>query len=170
MLYAYHVVIQCNRKEPPPGFDVEKASKRVRDKFNVLAERIVLKSWLKNPKHRKSTADRIKREVEFDARFVQTKEFVGLWNTWRLMYYGLDPISPKNNGQLTAIENAIAFAKEKGFDLNMLIACVHRGYKKRKYRPGFTVIVTEGEEYYGRFYDDVLADIDNRDYEAMASE
>lgn len=84
------------------------------------------------------------------------------------MYLNAAPITPKNKAQLTSIERAIEFAKERDLDLNILIAVVHRSSKKRKFRPHFNMIEQHGEELYERFYDEVIADIDRWQYETEA--
>lgn len=87
------------------------------------------------------------------------QSFLVLWNEWREHYFDLGPVSPKNRGQLTAIENAIEFCNENNMNLSVLIGCVHRAYLKRTFRPNYTAVVLYGAELYDRFASKVEADM-----------
>lgn len=136
-------------------------------KFGALALRIVLRDKLTkkvDPKRSKKAHEKIKRMVEFDERNKFVRLFITAWNHWRRFYFDLGPIEVKTSGQLTMIENAITYATERNMDMNILIACVHRAYQKRKFRPSFDEINRRGEEHY-QLYDDVMADIEKEEYE-----
>jgi len=132
-----------------------------------LAEKIVYKDCLKNPQmdRRAKAEQRIVELVEFDERMKTVKNFCTEWNKWREFYFDLSPILPKNKNQLTMIETAIAFTHENNLKLPMMIACVHRAFQKRNYRPNYNEIMTHGLDYYERYYDDVIADISRAEYE-----
>ena len=85
------------------------------------------------------------------------------------MYFHLDPIQPKNKQQIATIENCIAFAKEKNMKLNILIACIHKMYEKRRVRPNYSSVIAYGEEAYELYYEKVLSDMDREDYEYKAA-
>lgn len=102
--------------------------------------------------------------VETEERFKSVRGFMILWNKWRAFYFGLPDIQPKTRGQLTSIENAIEFCNENELSITMMIACVHKAFEKRRLRPSYSVIVSQGEEIYNVFYDLVIADIDRNDY------
>ena len=137
-------------------------------RFTDFAERIVLGSLLKEQKSENkklAVQKRLTEAYETEERMKSIREFMNRWNHWREFYFSLGPIAPKTKSQLTMIENSIAFSNEKGMDLNMVIACIHKAYKGRKFRPSFNAVELYGEEFYEKFYEDVLADIDNQDYE-----
>jgi len=167
-MFSPHLAsIQIDRAEPSKNFDAEKSHLEVARRFDALAQKIVLRDNLKkrvDPKRSKKANEKIKKMVETDERMKFTKNFLNTWNHWREFYFQLPAIEVKTSGQVTLIENAIDFAKEKEMDLNILIACVHRAYQKRKFKPSFQEIITRGEEHY-QLYDDVIADIEKDEYE-----
>lgn len=167
MFVPHLAEIQIDRKEPVRGFDHEKAARQLVEQFRRIAERVVQKDLLKRPNkdRRKAAEKRIRDSIETEERMKTVKEFVERWNYWREKYLSATPIQPKTKSQLTSIERAIQFAEEKEFDLNILIAVIHRTHQKRKFRPGFNAVVQYGEELYEKFYDDVIADIDRWTYE-----
>lgn len=107
--------------------------------------------------------------IEKEERLKHVQDFMKVWNEYREMYLRLDPIQPKTKGHITAIENSIEYAQEKGLNLNILIACIHKMYEKRNVRPTYSDLYTYGEEAYDRYYDAVMRDIDREDYEYAAA-
>lgn len=97
------------------------------------------------------------------------KDFMVQWNYWREFYFDLGPIQPKTKAQLTVIEDAIEFANKNDLKLPILIGAVHKAYLKRNFRPSYNVIVAYGLEYYDRYYDDIISDLDRKEYEDAAS-
>lgn len=170
-MFSPHLAsIRVDRAEPSKNFDAEKSHLEVARRFDALAQKIVLRDNLKkrvDPKRSKKAHEKIKKMVETDERMKFTKNFLKTWNHWREFYFQLPAIEVKTSGQVTLIENAIDFAKEKEMDLNILIACVHRAYQKRKFKPSFQEIITRGEEHY-QLYDDVIADIEKSEWESKS--
>lgn len=170
MFSSHLATFNINRSEPDSINS--KDCEYVKIKFSKLAEQIVLKSILKAPKDprsKKALEKKIKGKIEFEERFKSVKSFMELWNKWRLFYFDLDPIEPKNSHQLTAIENAIEFAKDNDLDMNMLIGCVHCAFRKRRFKPNFTNLYDKGIDLYEKFYDKVLGDLDRDEYHDSSS-
>lgn len=120
------------------------------------------------PKTRKSAENKIRDMIETEERLRTVKTFLELWNKWRYFYFGLEALTPKTKSQLSMIESAIEFCSSHDFNLNMMIACVHKAHEKRNLRPNFNAVTSYGEELYDRFYDSVLNDIDEVDYRARS--
>lgn len=159
--------IRIDRKEPSKDFNPTTAHIKVARSLSDLARRIVLKEGLKkkkDPVRQNKALQKVRKLVEFDERHKLTKVFMSAWNHWRLFYFDLAPIEPKTSGQLTVIESCIDYAKERSMDLNILIACIHRAYQKRKFRPNFDEIIKRGEDHYS-LYEDVMSDIEREEYE-----
>lgn len=159
--------VEIARREPDADFDAEKAHEILVERFARVAERIVAKGLLhKTPtqKEVKLTASRIRKQIEFEARIKSVQFFLDLWNEWREFYFDLPPMTLKNAGQITTVENCIVHAKRHGLHLGMLLGCIHRAYVGRKIRPHFNVILTHGEEIYEEQYDKLEADISERSY------
>lgn len=135
-------------------------------RFARIAAQIVQKELLKavKPKAKASAEVKIREMIESEERLRSVKSFLEIWNKWRYFYFSLEPISPKTKGQLSMIEGAIEFCNKNEFNLNMMIACVHKAHEKRTLRPNFSAIKLYGEEFYERFYDAVLTDIDEVEY------
>lgn len=171
-MFASHTAqITVVRKEPSQEFDPDTASVVLARRFTELAERIVVGSLLKEPKedNRKKRAQKKLADLyEKDERMRGVRDFMNDWNHWRDFYFNLAPMMPKTRGQLTIIENCIEYAKERNMSINMLIACVHKAYEKRKLKPNYNEILINGEDHYERYWDDVMADIDARDMEERA--
>lgn len=166
-MFSIHLAEVCiPRKEPRQDFDAQRASVEVARRFSRIAERVVQKALLKSATStsRKSAEDKIRDMIESEERLRTVKSFLELWNKWRYFYFGLEPLNPKNKGQLSMIEGAIEFCELRDLNLNMMIACVHKAHEKRKLRPNFNAITSYGEEFYDRFYDSVLNDIDEVEY------
>jgi len=107
--------------------------------------------------------------MEFDARKEAMKNFMKLWNEWRDFYFHLPPLELKTAGQITAIEGAIDFCKQRGLDLNLVIACLHKSYEKsRTMRPAYHEIKTKGEERYHQYLDAVESDIEMAEIERLS--
>lgn len=164
--------ISITRNEPNQDFDAEEASRKVGRRFARLAEKIILNSWIKEPKPEKRAQAhaRIRQLIEFDERMRSVKGFLAEWNRWRKLYFDLPAQEPKTKGQLTVIEDAVAFANEKELKLPILLGAVHKAFQKRKYRPNYHEVMLHGLEYYARYYDDVIADLDRMEYEEISSE
>jgi hypothetical protein len=139
-------------------------------RFSRIAETVVQKSLLKaaTSTTRKNAENKIRDMIETEERLRSVKAFLELWNKWRYFYFGLEAITPRTKGQLTMIESAIEFCSTHDFNLNMMIACVHKAYEKRNLKPNFNAISTYGEEFYDKFYDQVMNDIDEVDYRARS--
>lgn len=135
-------------------------------KFDALSREIILREAVKkkNPERANKAHEKVRKMFEFDERMKTHRSFMKAWNHWRGFYLELGPIEPKTSGQLTIIEKCIDFAKTRGMDLNMLIACVHKAFAKRKFRPSFQEIIARGEDHWG-LYDDVMADLEKDEYE-----
>jgi hypothetical protein len=139
--------------------------------FAKMAENIIVKNIIsapKDPAARRRAMVKIKKEAELAERLKFCASFLEMWNFWREFYFHLPPYTPKTSNQITAIENAIAFCKERDLDVDMMIGCVHRSYRKRTLKPSFMIMYGENAlEIYDGHYDLVLGDIDRE--EAMAS-
>lgn len=141
-------------------------------KFARIAEKIVSQSLINapvDPKKKAKAEDKIREAIEKDERMKGVRKFMEFWNEHRLRYLNLDPIWPKNKGQLTMIENSIIFAQELGLKLYILIGCIHKMYEKRRVRPGYNAIILYGEDAYDHFHDAVLSDLDREEYEEQAA-
>jgi hypothetical protein len=121
----------------------------------------------RDPIKAKKAKNKIQKMLEFDERLKTAKNFVKCWNDWRAFYLELPPLEVKTKGQLTVIENCIEWAKLRDIDINMLIACVHRAYQKRKFKPGFDEILKRGDEHW-QLYPDVIADLEKDEAEKRA--
>jgi len=115
----------------------------------------------KDPREVARAKAKMRKEAELAERLKLCRNFVLMWNRWRDFYLNLSAVEPKTSAQVTAIENAIAFAKEHELDINMMIACVHRAFRKRKFRPNYTNLYDDKAlDIYDSNYDHVLADTD----------
>jgi phosphoenolpyruvate synthase/pyruvate phosphate dikinase len=164
MFCSHHAIIQIERDEPRlKKYDDE----RIKKLFASMAEKIVLKNLLQAPKDKtalRRANQKLKKEAEFAERLKSCAGFLSIWNKWRDFYFKLSPYEPKQSYQLTAIESAIEFAENHGLDLNMLIGCIHRAFRKRKIKPNFTNLYDEKAiETYDSHYDLVLSDVDRDD-------
>ena len=171
-MFAPHLAkISVNRSDPGQLFDADNASKQLARRFADLAEKIVQKDVLATPptpKARRDADKKIRKMIETEERFKSVKGFMIEWNRWRAFYYDLGEIQPKNRGQLTSIEKAIAFCNTEDYNLTMMIGCIHKAYSWRTVRPSYSNIVSYGTDHYAKFYDEVLADIDRAEYQERA--
>lgn len=165
MFFPHLASIEIGREEPSADFDVRRAKEIIRRRNSELAEKIVLKDLLKAPKASKKTDEKLRKMIEFDKRLDSTKRFMEKWNYWRYFYFNLAPIYPKNSVHLTCIENIIDISRENNIDLNLLIATVHRAFLTRKFKPSFQIVIAHGLEFYETFYDDVVCDVEKKEYE-----
>jgi hypothetical protein len=135
-------------------------------RFARLTHEIVLREAVKkqDPVRANRAQLKVQKMFEFGERSKLYKEFMKAWNHWRKFYFDMADIEPKTPSQLTMIENCIDYAKTRNMDLNILIACVHRAYQKRKFRPGFGEILIRGEEHY-QLYDEVMSDLEKAEHE-----
>lgn len=172
MFCSHLSIIKINRNEPT-GLDVEKETAKIRRMFARMSEDIVVRNILQAPKDPKEVARlklKMKKQSEFDERLKMSKGFIDLWNKWRDFYFGLPSYTPKQASQLTAIESAIKFCRENEMDLNMMIACLHRSYKKRTIKPSFFNLYDEKAlDTYDSFYNTVLADLDREEAQEVSS-
>lgn len=141
-------------------------------KFADLASEIVAKHFVDtrdvDAKITRKTEKKIKKLADTEERKKRCKPFMEIWNKWRWFYLEMPSLEPKNAQQLSAIENAIAYCEEEQFDLNMMVACIHRSYIWRTVRPAYTSILSHGDECYNQHYGNVLADLDRIEYEDKA--
>jgi len=130
-----------------------------------MAERIVLKnSMSKKKKVTKATINKIKKLEEFDARLKALDDFLEVWNKWRELY-DLKAVKIKTAGQATSIEKSLAFVKEHDLDLNIFIGTIHRAYFYKRYNPSFAQGYADYSlEFYDKFFDDVVGDIEEENY------
>jgi hypothetical protein len=166
MFCSHHAIIQIERDDPSDRLS-DKNEIKIKKMFAKMAETIVLKNILQAPKDETALRRaklKLKREAEFAERLRHCSGFLAIWNKWREFYFKLSPYEPKQAHQITAIENAIEFAKEKELDLNMLIACLHRAFRKRRIKPNFTNLYDDKAlEVYDINYDLVLSDLDREE-------
>lgn len=166
MFCSHHAIIQVERDDPSDRLD-SKNEIKIKKMFARMAETIVLKNILQAPKDPvalRRAKLKLKKQTEFAERLKSCAGFLSIWNRWREFYFKLSTYEPKQAYQLTAIENAIEFAKENELDLNMLVACVHRSFRKRKIKPNFTNLYDDkAVEVYDSHYDLVLSDLDRED-------
>ena len=129
-------------------------------------EKIISKDSIKTHGDTKKTQKKIKNLIEIDERLRTVKRFMRVWNYWREFYFNLPEINPKTKGQLTCIENILELSKKERLNLNMLIA-THKAYAIRRssYMPTYSTVLAQWEDFYEKFYDSVLVDIDREDYE-----
>lgn len=104
----------------------------------------------------------------FRDRLAELSEFLEYWNSWRDFYFDAKPIAIKTKSQLTTCENIVKKIEEQNYNMTLFIACVHKGFQHRKFRPEFTAALHYGDEYYEKFYDAVLGDIQLKEYENNA--
>lgn len=171
MFCSHLSIIKCVRTEPS-GLDIEKESMKIKRLFARMAESIVVRNILTAPKDPKEVARiklKMRKQSEFDERLKMSKSFIDLWNKWRDFYLGLPAYTPKQASQLTAIESAVKFCVENEMDLNMMIACLHRSYKKRTLKPSFFNLYDEKAlGIYDNFYNTVLADLDRQEAQEVS--
>jgi predicted HTH transcriptional regulator len=168
MFYPHYSEIEITRAEPE-NVDGE-LEDIVKERISFIAERVVTSSFLKGKKIKKQTQNKIRKLEERDARKKSLESFMERWNYWRRFYFDIGPNTLKTTSQMGAVENIIKMAKENNLNLDMLIASVHKGYAWGKLRPTFTTVLSKGVDLYDQYYEDVLADIDNRSYEDEAIE
>lgn len=165
--------IRITRKDPGPDFDTETATRKLARRTQQFAALIVTKNLLRSvpsESRRKSAEKKIHDMIETEERMKTVRVFMESWNDWRNFYYDLPPMVIKNKSQLSTVESCIDFAYENRMDLSILIACVMKNYEKRNYRPNFNAILTYGEDAYKNLYDQVMADIDLREYEERSTQ
>jgi len=129
-------------------------------------EKIISRDCIRTHNETRKTKKKIENLIEFDERMKLVKDFMETWNYWRQFYLDLPATKPKTKGQLTCIENILDLVKEENVNLRMLIAATHKAYSlyKRKYNPTYATVLHSGLDFYDKYYDDILIDID-KDYE-----
>ncbi len=171
-MFATHTaILSMARSEPKANFDIEKREKDLSLFFGKLAEQIVLKNVLENKtksNNKEKALKKLRAKIETDERLKTIKGFMESWNYWRDFYFQLGPIEPKNSQSVSMIENAIQFCMENEYDLHMMIGCIHRASLKRLNRPPFSNIQAYGAEYYEKFYNHVIEDLDKADYQTTS--
>lgn len=120
------------------------------------------------PKEMKATAKQIRQAIELEQRKKSVQFFLDHWNEWREFYLKLPPIGIKTSGQMTMIENCIAYANAHKLHLDVLIGCVHRAYVGRSRNPNFNIILTHGETIYDEQYEKHEAAVEKSSYEEAA--
>lgn len=155
-----------NTKRQAPGVVTNRMSAKLRERNEDFVTGIVMNSWLRGDfaKSKKSVEKKISDISEIEIRSESARDFMEKWNFWRKFYFDLSPISPKTKSQLTQIEKIVLLSKSEDLRLTMLIGTVHKAFVWRKVNPGFQDILFKGLEYYERFHDIVISDIDSSNY------
>lgn len=156
--FSHTAKIQITRREP------DFITKDHIDRVLALHDRACMKVlFLDRLKEAKNEEKRNLRE-----RIDNLSEFIEIWNTWRDFYFDAEPIQIKTKAQATVCEKIVELVEAKGYNLAIFIACTHKAFQKRKFRPGFSDNLAHGEEHYERLYEDVLVDIERKSYEESA--
>lgn len=171
-MFATHTAnLSIKRVELRKDFDFAKREEKLNLFFSSLASKIVLEDALQNKTKSVNKEKRIKdlnRKIQTEERLKTIKGFLSSWNFWRDFYFQLGPIEAKNSQSISMIENAIQFCIDNEYDLHMMIGCVHRASLKRLHKPPFSNVQAYGAEYYEKFYDHVLNDLDQADYQTTS--
>jgi len=162
--------IEITRREPGNSFDAEKAARELASRFSCLAKKIVVQNILIKPvaKKNKKVETKVESLIEHDERLRSVRGFLECWNKWREFYFDLSPIKVKTKGQLTVIEGAIQYMEENEYNMHMMIACIHKGFQRRSFRPSFNTITLYGEELYDQFISQVHSDVERREHARQA--
>jgi hypothetical protein len=153
--------IDIQRSEPT-DLDLNQAIKKAAKRNAAITQKVVIGDLLKKvPDNAERSRKRILSRWESDERLKHLKPFLDSWNKWREFYTGADnKWFPKNNGQLTAMENIIDMADKAGLHYDLIIACSFRAFEKRRFSLGLSNVLANGLEHYEKLIDDVLVDIE----------
>ena len=168
MLYPHITEVSCRRTPVEGDFNLKAAIKRA-DSFHTFYAKKALFHLLKSSPadsvRAKKAAKKLKSLDVDDARRGALNDFLELWNKWRGFYFpNVRPVTIKSKAQITTIENYMQEIKDKGLDLNIAMACVHRAFVRRKFRPSFNDL-RYAEEHMERFAGQVNTDEAVDDYE-----
>jgi hypothetical protein len=156
--YPHRSKLQINREEPT-SITIDQV-----ERIKMLHERATKKALFAAKTKTVSSGDAKK----FRERVFALNEFLKCWNDWRHFYFEAPPVSIKTKSQLTTCENIVQKIKDQNYNMSLFVACVHKAYQKRKFRPEFTACLHQGDEYYEKLYDSVMGDIQLREYEDNA--
>lgn len=164
MFYS-HLANIIVKKNEPSVIDVKKETERILKRNKIIAEKVIYNDLLKKNTKKESSVEKIQKLLEKDIRLKSVKHFLDKWNYWRSFYFNYGPIKIKNMGQITTIEKIIDLCIEKEMNLNIFIACFHKSFIHRKRKPPVQWALSYGEESYQNYYEDVLTDIDQHNFE-----
>jgi len=113
------------------------------------------------PKSKAKSARKIAKKWEHDERLETIQPFLKEFSRWRSFYVGVpDDWEPKNDGQITCIENIIATVNKYDLDLGLFLGCQFKALAWKPATPTVQQIQSYGLEKYREYADDVLNDVD----------
>ena len=123
---------------------------------------MITKDLLKaKPKSSAKSAKKIAKEWEREKRLESIGPFLEEFNRFREFYVGIEnEWSPKNDGQISCIENIIEWCDQNEVDLGLFIACQFKALAWKPATPSVQVMQSNGAEKYEQYVDSVLSDID----------
>lgn len=141
----------------------------------MVAFAVVTQELLKQrPEDPRAARERIAKAWELDARMTPLRPLIESWNRWREYYAAEDrefhaPWGPRTASHMTACESVVDFAKENSLDLDLLIACGHKAFAKSRYDLTVNMLVAHGLDYFSKFAEAVVIDLDEDEYRASAA-